>query len=948
MVVEIFTYTNGDVAKQVMNAIAVLFKSDGFASIIQVAAMFSLVATSFHYFMKQDHKDIGKWAAVYFAVPFLFNITATVQITDLTDPTGNYRVDNVPIIVALPSSWASRYMYAVTKTVEDVFHVPNDEQYSKTGMMFGAKLYRLSSHNEIENSQLKSYWQHYMSSCIRGDILLNNKYTWKQLANAPDIWQFLAENNPSPLRAIKMGNDYPVCKDALPRLKRMFEAESAQNIKLLGSWVYGNKATSNEAFLTSSMQNGYQKYANISKSASQITLQNMTINALRNGLADDAAMTNNTAAAFNYAYTQNKMQTTSMWAGMALQAREFLPMLQSILFLLFSCVAFLVVALAMIPQFTALVLGNYIKGFIYLGTWPVMFALINFIMTTRLSLNTSAVADIYHGITLSNTDALQEMHSRYAAMTGFLMMSVPVLIVPLLMKGGAAVMSSMSHQFAGMMNSVNSRTSASAASGDINLGNAQVDNYSYNNTHANKLDTTSLDRSYGNTVQSANGYETTTFDSGKQVINGQNAISSGLEANISGSNVMSQSLSQSASQMTTASLNAGEQTSQNIRAAANSAMSLTSGTSENQTYGSNASVGDSGTSNKGFSDMSSLASSYAKEFGVSKVDAYNDLFTMYAGAEAGAKVGTPGAGFFGSSASLSANAGMKGSTDESNSTQLSDSERESKQQSYNEQFTSAINTVKSFNTGEQVGETNSKSQGETTSFLRSLDQSVDSAKTQQSLLAQAQQYSEAANRVESGDLAVNRNLNQDFVNYVGRAEGSNTEAIIHGDTAETRAMREQYIQEFTQSDQVKSYAAQLVSGDLPQSHNDVKNSYQAPPPVDFNKVQQDNISHQASIDILGRNSNEPIQDYYAQAQYDRINGTAQQGVNEIRTDVYKDEPQHIHSQVTSIDREQALADAQKEYEFVPSDPILGNAMTEQEKMDKNQRVSNPFNPGSKL
>ena len=949
MAVEIFTYSNGDVAMQVMNAIAVLFKSDGFASMIQVAAMFSLVATSFHYFMKQDHNDILKWATVYFAVPlFLFNIKTTVQITDLSDPTGNYRVDNVPAVVAYPASWSSHYMYATTKTVEDIFHVPDDEQYSKTGMMFGAKLYRLASHSEIENTQLKSYWQHYMSSCIRGDILLNNKYTWKQLADAPDIWAFLAANNPSPLRAIKIGNDYPVCKDALPQLKRMFEAESAQGINLLGSWIYGNKATSNEAFLKSSMQNGYQKYANISKSASQITLQNMTINALRNGLADDAAISNNTAAAFNYAYTQNKMQTTSMWAGMALQAREFLPMLQSILFLLFSSVAFLVVALAMIPQFTMMVLGNYLKGFIYLGTWPVMFALINFIMTTRLSLNTTEVADIYHGITLSNADALQEMHSRYAAMTGFLMMSVPILIVPLLMKGGAAVMSSMSHQFAGMMNSVNSRTSASAASGDINLGNAQVDNYSYNNTHGNKLDTTAVERIHGSTVQSSNGYETTTFDNGKQVINGQHALSGGLEASISGNNVISQSLSQSASQMTTASQTTGEQISQNIRQNSNTAMSLTSGTSENQTYGSNAAVGDSGTHNKGVSDLSSVASSYAKEFGVSEDKAWNDLHTLYMGSEAGVKVGTPGAGLFGTGASLSANAGVKGSTDESDSTRLSDSERESKLQSYTDQFSSAINTLKTFSNGEQTSDTNSKSQGELETYLRSLDQGVDNANTQQSQLAEAQQYTDAANRVQSGDIAVNRNLNQDFVDFVGTKAGDNTEAIIHGETAQNQALREQYLQQFIQSDEVKAYAAQLANDDLPQGHNDVKNSYQAPPPVDFNKVQQDNISHQGSIDILSRNSSEPINDYYAQAQYERINGAAAQGVTEIRQDVYKEEPQHIHSQVQTIDREQALADAKQECEIVPSAPVLGNAMTEQDKMDKAVRESSPFNPGSKL
>lgn len=847
MAVEIFTYTNGDVAKQVMNAIAVLFKSDSFASMIMISALFAIIATAFHFFIKRDHNDILKWCAVYFAVPLLaINTTATVQITDLTDPTGNYRVDNVPAIVAYPASWASHYMYATTQTVDDIFHVPDDQQYSRTGMMFGAELYKLSRHSEIENTQLKGYWQHYISSCIRGDILLNGKYTWHDLANAPDIWDFLATHNPSPLRAIQMGfDDYPTCKEALPRLKQLFQADTAKGIKLLGSWIYGNKAISKQSFLNTSISSGYQKYANISQSASQITLQNMTINALRNGLADDAAVSNNTAAAFNYAYTQNKMQTTSMWAGMALQAREFLPMLQSILFLLFSSVAFLVVAIAMIPAFTFQVLGNYVKGFIYLGTWPVMFALINFIMTTRLSLNTTEISNIYGGITLSNVDPLEEMHSRYAAMTGFLMMSVPTLIVPLIMKGGAAVMSSMSHQFAGMMSSVNARTSASAASGDINLGNAQVDNYSYNNTNGNKMDTTGVERVYGNTKQDADGYETTTYGSGEQVISGQNALSRNLPVSISSNDVVSDSLTQSASDSINASHISGEQVSDSLATVNNIAESQMNGVNKTSSYGSNSATGDSGTHNKGFADMRNTVKSYANDFGVTEDEARSSLFAMYVGAEAGVKIGTPGSGFLGSSAHMSGSTGTKGSTDESNSTRFSESERESLQQSYLDQFSANVNTVKSYNSGEQASTTNSQNEGETQTFLQGLNEATTHAKTQQAQLTDAQSYTDAANSVKSGSTSINHDLNQDFVNYVQherKSEGDFMD-VIKGQTPEMQQERTRLATAFTNSPEVKAIAEQYKNDALPQNRDEIVQAqarYAAD--IDMNKQQTPNYA----------------------------------------------------------------------------------------------------------
>jgi len=955
MAVEIFTYSNGDVAAQVMNAIATLFKSEGFGSMIAVCALFAVVATAFQFFIKRDHNHILKWAAVYFAVPLLaINTTTSVQITDLSDPTGNYHVANVPAIVAYPAAWSSHYMHAATTTVEDIFHTTNDEQYSKTGMMFGAKLYRLSRQSGIENTQLKSFWQHYISSCIQGDILLNGKYTWKEFASVPDIWGFLASHSPSPLRAIQMGyDDYPTCKEALPRLKAMFQADSAKNLNMLGSWIYGDKATSQQAFLNTSLSNGYQRYANISQSASQITLQNMTINAVRNGLADNAAISGNTAAAFNYAYTQNKMQTTSMWAGMALQAREFLPMLQSILFLLFSSVAFLVAAIAMLPQLTFLVLGNYIKGFIYLGTWPVMFAMINFIMTTRLSLNATALTDIYGGITLSNVDPLQEMHSRYAAMTGFLMMSVPVLIVPLIMKGGAAVMSSMSHQFAGMMNSANARTSASAASGDINLGNAQVDTYSYNNTHANKLDTTGSERIYGNTVQDANGYETTTFDSGKEVINGQNALSRGLAVSIGGQETVSNSLSQSASDSMSASKVEGESINESITSANNNAQSLMSGSNQASSYGSNSSVSDSGSHNKGFSDMNQAVSSYATDNSVSKDQAFKELASIYVQGGVEGKIGTPGAGLFGSGVSASTSAGAKGTSDESDSTSLGGGERDSQTQTYQEQFNASMNTIKSFSTGEQTSDTNSQTQAESQSFVESMNEAETHAKNQQAQLTEAQNYTEAANRVESGAVSVNRDFNQDFVEYVQKARDEkgldDYKDIIAGETQGDKATRTQLTQDFINSDEVKTIAAQYMNNDLPQSPADIARAQQQyADAIDENKQQTRDVQPFTNH-LLDENAGNIPQHIYDQSEQNRIAGQASQGVQEIREDTWAEEPNHTPSVVPTIDKTQALTDAEAKHALVPEiEPQLGKAMSEEAKMDEAIRDSSPFSSGPKM
>lgn len=235
----------------------------------------------------------------------------------------------------------------------------------------------------------------------------------------------------SPLRGVFFGRgNYYTCKDAYPLIKAKMTQAANKDITYLGSYLYGKRASANASFLNTSLSSSYQRYNNISTNASKIMRQNMTMNAIRNGTLE----MNATASALNYAYTQNKMQTTSMWAGIALQAKEYMPLLHTTLFILFSCVSLFVAVAALIPSLTVMVLTNYVKTFIVLGIWPALFAILNYIMISALSYTTEGITDSFNGITLSNESALDEMHTRFALLSGYLMMSVP-LIAGAILKG---------------------------------------------------------------------------------------------------------------------------------------------------------------------------------------------------------------------------------------------------------------------------------------------------------------------------------------------------------------------------------------------------------------------------------------------------------------------------------------------------------------------------------
>ncbi|MFA0124404.1 conjugal transfer protein TraG N-terminal domain-containing protein, partial [Vibrio sp. 10N.261.48.A2] len=188
----------------------------------------------------------------------------------------------------------------------------------------------------------------------------------------------------------------------------------------------------------------HDQFIGYSRDSVDILKHNMAMNAIRSSVnAND-----HSAVGMNYAYTSNKMQTTAMWANIGLQAKEFVPMLHTIFFLMFSVFGFVVVIVALIPRLTAMVLGNYFKTFATLALYPFIFAVLNSIMNWSLEATTVGYANDFGGITMTNSNALDEMHTRFAAIAGYLMMSTP-LIAASMFKGGAAMMGSLNYGLAG-------------------------------------------------------------------------------------------------------------------------------------------------------------------------------------------------------------------------------------------------------------------------------------------------------------------------------------------------------------------------------------------------------------------------------------------------------------------------------------------------------------------
>ncbi|HBN2280570.1 TPA: conjugal transfer protein TraG N-terminal domain-containing protein, partial [Salmonella enterica subsp. enterica serovar Typhimurium] len=84
--------------------------------------------------------DLLGWVAVFVLISLLVTIRTSVQIIDNSDLVRVYRVDNVPVGLALPLSLTTRIGHAMVASYEMIFAQPDSVTYSKTGMLFGANL----------------------------------------------------------------------------------------------------------------------------------------------------------------------------------------------------------------------------------------------------------------------------------------------------------------------------------------------------------------------------------------------------------------------------------------------------------------------------------------------------------------------------------------------------------------------------------------------------------------------------------------------------------------------------------------------------------------------------------------------------------------------------------------------------------------------------------------
>ncbi|HBV8970886.1 conjugal transfer mating-pair stabilization protein TraG [Klebsiella oxytoca] len=821
---EIYTIAGGDWLRGNLNAIAAFMGTATWSSIEKMCIAFSVLIVAVSWVKKHNIMDLVGWVFSLTLVSMLVIVRTPVQIIDYSNVAQVYKVDNVPVGLAIPASLTTRVGNALVQSYEMIFSLPDSVTYSKTGMLFGGNLVAKSTDFVSQNPEITTLFSDYVQNCVMGDIFLNGKYTLEELMNSPDPYT-LVFSNPSPLRGVfDKNNKFQTCLEASRDLKSALALDSQTGGKTWSYYVrqlFGGKPNPDLLF-SQMIGDSYSYFYSSGQNAGQIIRQNVTMNALRNGIQSYAARSGDTASLVNIANTTSLEKQRLAQATMGHQALRSLPMMQTVIMGIMIGLFPILIMSAMFNMMTLQVIKGYAFALIWLQSWPLVFSILNSAMAYYAKQNGVPVV-------LSELSQVQLKNSDIATTAGYISMMIPPLTWYMVKNIGAGFSSAYSH-FASSGLSSTSQASSGVVDGNYSFSNMQMENVSGYSWGTNS--TTSfgqMSRQLGNGAMSTQTRDgSMVWDSGGAMsklpvdINVGRQIASAQQQMARESDVQAESALHGYNSSVTSAWNSLQQFGTNK---GNSASTTTGADNTESSQDSmarskmwNAVVSNAKANNisneesfQQLMDKSTKGSVSGEMYGNAKWSTGDQLagklgkWATGLSAEGGAKI----------SAGLNASSGSTDSTNESGRSShdsrhdtSSQAARDFKEAS--DYFTSRKTTISG-----NITDNNASSRVE--QFAASLSSAKNSYDQYTNSRTRSHEYSEMASRTESMSGQINENLTQQFANFVQQRSPQNAEAILTDTSSpEVAAQREALAREF-----VKAQVEPKVNGAYQQGRESI-------------------------------------------------------------------------------------------------------------------------------
>ncbi|MFN7101018.1 MAG: conjugal transfer protein TraG N-terminal domain-containing protein [Pseudorhizobium sp.] len=482
--VEIFTVGGGDYLVNVFQAVAAWTGNGGYKSLLQVVMVMGLGLSALTLAFNQDWRAWINW---FLGATLIYSCLMVprldVHVTDRLNPSlAPANVSNVPLGLALMASFTSQVGDYLTGSAEVVFGLPGDLNYSKNGMIYGARLYDATRSLRISDPEFAANLDEHFRQCVFYDVLLG-RYSMKELAETGDIWATIAPGSQARAQRFltldatsgQVSSNIVTCREAYDTLNAQWAGLVDAMGSVFGRQLYPNQtAALAKAKLFADLPVAYQYLTGVSANATEIFKQTLTINAMSQAMHSMSG----TSGAGNvdvYAQTRADIQTERTYGSIASNAMKWVPLLNVVLTVLFYALFPVLFPLFLLPKTGPVALKGYVTGFFYLAAWGPLFVILHMMLMYKGAADISAVTGS-NGLSLASFTGMADVNSDIGLLAGYLIASVPFLAGGVA-KGAMAI----SHHATSYLNpSQNAAEEAAreASTGNVSLGNTSFENSS--------------------------------------------------------------------------------------------------------------------------------------------------------------------------------------------------------------------------------------------------------------------------------------------------------------------------------------------------------------------------------------------------------------------------------------------------------------------------------------
>ena len=655
--VEIFTVGGGDYLVNVFQAVAAWTGNGGYKSLLQVVMVMGLGLSALTLAFNQDWRAWINW---FLGATLIYSCLMVprldVHVTDRLNPSlAPANVSNVPLGLALMASFTSQVGDYLTGSAEVVFGLPGDLNYSKNGMIYGARLYDATRSLRISDPEFAANLDEHFRQCVFYDVLLG-RYSMKELAETGDILATIAPGSQARAQRFlsrdatsgQVSSNIVTCREAYDTLNAQWAGLVDAMGSVFGRQLYPNQtAALAKAKLFADLPVAYQYLTGVSANATEIFKQTLTINAMSQAMHSMSG----SSGAGNvdvYAQTRADIQTERTYGSIASNAMKWVPLLNVVLTVLFYALFPVLFPLFLLPKTGPVALKCYVTGFFYLAAWGPLFVILHMMLMYKGAADMSAVTGS-NGLSLASFTGMADVNSDIGLLAGYLIASVPFLAGGVA-KGAMAI----SHHATSYLNpSQNAAEEAAreASTGNVSLGNTSFENSSVL-TRQFAQGTIAPSFTYGapqTRTFSDTGSMTTSFPDGSydQIPNSSYPFTPTLGQEFTAR------LSTMASQARANSETYANVATESTTSAVTKFRELRDQFSRGASFESATGTSNSDSIQTAFSEVDQASTSLQRQFGLSRRAADDISTAWFLGGEAGAKAGI-------SNGVASANVGLKG------------------------------------------------------------------------------------------------------------------------------------------------------------------------------------------------------------------------------------------------------------------------------------------------